>query len=47
MQETKNSSWYRTVAGALFALGGVVQLFFWLWLRSPYLSALYHIQNLI
>lgn len=47
MQETKNSSWYSTVAGALFALGGVVQLFFWLWLRSPYLSALYHIQNLI
>lgn len=30
MQETKNSSWYSTVAGALFALGGVMELFQWL-----------------
>ena len=30
MQETKNSSWYSTVAGALFAFGGVMELFQWL-----------------
>lgn len=30
MQETKNSSRYSTVAGALFALGGVMELFQWL-----------------
>ena len=30
MQETKNSSCYSTVAGALFAFGGVMELFQWL-----------------
>lgn len=30
MQETKNSSRYSTVAGALFAFGGVMELFQWL-----------------
>ena len=30
MQETKNSSRYSTVAGALFAFGGVMALFQWL-----------------
>lgn len=30
MQETKNSSRYSTVAGALFAFGSVVELFQWL-----------------
>lgn len=30
MQETKKSSWYGTVAGALFAYDGVVELFQWL-----------------
>ena len=29
MQETKNSSWYSTVAGALFAFGGVMQIVQW------------------
>ena len=29
MQETKNSSWYSTVAGAIFALGGVMQIVQW------------------
>lgn len=29
MQETKNSSWYSTVAGALFAFGGVLQIVQW------------------
>ena len=29
MQETKNSSWYSTVAGALFAFAGVMQIVQW------------------
>lgn len=29
MQETKSSSWYSTVAGALFAFGGVMQIVQW------------------
>lgn len=29
MQETKNSSWYSTAAGAIFALGGVMQIVQW------------------
>ena len=45
MQETKNSSQYSTVAGALFAFGGVVALFQWLIFRFMSFSG--HVQMLI
>ena len=45
MQETKNSSWYSTVAGALFAFGGVMALFQWLIFR--FMSFSDHVQMLI
>lgn len=45
MQETKNSSWYSTVAGALFAFGGVMALFQWLIFRFMSFSG--HVQMLI
>lgn len=46
MQETKNSSWYSTVAGALFAFGGVAELFQWLRVFR-FVSPSGHIQMLI
>ena len=45
MQETKNSSWYSTVAGALFAFGGVMALFQWMIFRFMSFSG--HVQMLI
>ena len=46
MQETKNSSWYSTVAGALFAFGGVMELFQWLRILR-FMSFSDHVQVLI
>ena len=46
MQETKNSSWYSTVAGALFALGGVMELFQWLSIFR-FMSFGGHVQKLL
>ena len=46
MQETKNSSWYSIVAGALFAFGGVVELFQWLSIFR-FMSSSGHAQMLI
>ena len=46
MQETKNSSWYSTVAGALFAFGGVMELFQWLRILR-FMSFSDHVQMLI
>ena len=46
MQETKNSSRYSTVAGALFALGGVMELFQWLSILR-FMSFSGHVQMLI
>ena len=46
MQETKNSSWYSTVAGALFAFGGVMELFQWLSILR-FMSFSGHVQMLI
>lgn len=49
MQETKNSSWYSTVAGALFALGGVMELFQIFEMRRffRFMPSSYHVQILI
>lgn len=49
MQETKNSSWYSTVAGALFALGGVMELFQIFDMRRffRFMPSSYHAQMLI
>ena len=50
MQETKNSSWYSTVAGAIFALEGVMELFQWMqqWMQfSRFMSFSDHVQMLI
>lgn len=46
MQETKNSSWYSTVAGVLFAFGGVMELFQWLSILR-FMSFSGHVQMLI
>ena len=46
MQETKNSSCYSTVAGALFAFGGVMELFQWLRILR-FMSFSDHVQVLI
>lgn len=46
MQETKNSSCYSTVAGALFAFGGVMELFQWLSILR-FMSFSGHVQMLI
>ena len=46
MQETKNSSWCSTVAGALFAFGGVMELFQWLRILR-FMSFSGHVQMLI
>ena len=46
MQETKNSSRYSTVAGALFAFGGVMELFQWLRILR-FMSFSDHVQVLI
>ena len=46
MQETKNSSQYSTVAGALFALGGVMELFQWLSIFR-FMSFGGHVQKLL
>ncbi len=46
MQETKNSSWYSTVAGAHFAFGGVMELFQWLRILR-FMSFSDHVQILI
>ena len=49
MQETKNSSWYSTVAGALFAFGGVMQIVQWgdVCFRLGMWPAGYNVQMLI
>lgn len=46
MQETKNSSWYSTVAGALFAFAGVMQILQWMQF-SRFMSSSDHVQMLI